>query len=94
MNVMISRKTQPSEKISAFSVSCVRERALEDVGLARLNPKLNPEKSVVGALVSFWRCELLLVEEPDELLLMIEACLLLVLGTIGDGAVALGSNPL
>jgi hypothetical protein len=89
MNVMISTKTQPKEKISAFSVSCTRERGL-GVGFVRLNPKLKPEKSPVGAFVSFWRCELLLFEDPDELLLMIDACF--VIGDSGGGSTELGSN--
>jgi hypothetical protein len=88
MNVMISMKTHPKEKMSAFSVSCTRERAF-GVGLVvRLNPKLKPEKSAVGAFVSFWRCEPLLLEDPDELLLTIEACL--VVGTTGGGAAMFG----
>lgn len=83
MNVMISKNTQPREKTSAFSVSWTLDRGL-GTGFIFLKPKLKPEKSVVGTLVSFCLCELLLFEEPDELLLMIEACL--VLGTMGAGA--------
>jgi len=91
MNVMISRKTQPSENTSAFSVSCTRDRFF-GVGFAFdfLNPKLKPEKSVVGALVSFCRCELLLPDDPDELLLIIEACR--PFGIVGEGAGSLGSK--
>jgi len=49
---MISRKTQPKEKTSAFSLSCTRERGLGLV-FTRLNPKLNPAKSAVGDFVNF-----------------------------------------
>jgi hypothetical protein len=84
---MISMKTQPREKTSAFSVSWTRERAF-GVGLVvRLNPKLNPEKSAVGDFVSFWRCEPLLFEDPEELLLTMEACL--AVGITGGGAAIL-----
>lgn len=89
MNVIISTKTQPKENMSAFSVSCTRERGL-GAGFVLLKPKLNPEKSVVGALVSFCRCEPLLLEDPDELLLMMEVCR--VLGTTGEGAAPLDSD--
>lgn len=89
MNDRISRYTQPKEKISAFSVSCTRERGF-GIGFVLLKPKLNPANSVVGTLVNFCRCELLLFEDPDELLLMIDACR--VLGTIGAGAAASGSK--
>lgn len=86
MNEIISRNTQPREKMSAFSVSCTRERGL-GIGFVFLNPKLNPEKSAVGALVNFWRCDPLLVDDPDELLLMMEVCLFFGAAVAGPASV-------
>lgn len=73
MKLMISRNTQPSEKMSAFSVSCTLERGF-GTGFVFRKPKLNPLKSFVGALDSFFPNEPLLLDDPDELLLATEVC--------------------
>lgn len=51
MKDRISRKTQPKEKTSAFSLSCTRGRGLETV-FVRLKPKLKPVKSPVVAFAN------------------------------------------
>jgi hypothetical protein len=72
IKVTISKNTQPMEKMSAFSVSCTRDRGFA-AAFVRLKPNLKPEKSVVGALAALFPCEPPLSEDPDERLLAVEA---------------------
>lgn len=73
MKLTISRYTQARENISAFSVSCTLDRGF-CTGFIFRNPKLNPLKSLVGALESFLVPEPLLLDDPEELLLATETC--------------------
>jgi len=60
------------------------------MGFIFRNPKLNPLKSLVGALESFLLPEPLLLDDPDELLLATEMCRGLV--PTGAGAEASASS--